>query len=999
MSIMSVQFAHINDFSLGWLLLLVIPLIGLSLIPYFRSGKKYRRTRNRIVSLVLHCLTILLVTLALSGVTIVRTVSNTANELILLVDVSNTQTEAAERRDNFIDDLLKESVYQGFSVGVVTFGFDQVYAVPMTSNAGSVFEDYLEAELPDTSATDIESALEYARTLFTHPESGKIVLITDGKETDGNAVSSASVSAIVAQGTILDTVYISSSYEEEEFQILNVETPDVQIKKNVECSISVSVYSNNEGYARLNLFDNDRHVEVGRGEDKTDNYTVKFTTGLQSFSLPYAFTEDGMHELKVEIERVDLDGAKDGMGSNNAYYTYYDVKAHKKVLVFEAFDGESEELGRILKDTEMLGEGEEYEVSIYNLRRETLVRYGEDEPSEEGKVPQSVNDLRAYDQVILNNISNADLIRNEDGSDRDIPLDQLLYSYVYDFGGGMLTLGGSEPGSDPEKPTEHAYNRRDMYGTDFQRMLPVEAIDYSPPVGVFIIVDVSGSMGSDSEDESSYLYWAKVGAGALVGALSERDQIGILTLGDNYEELLPLTPTTRKKEIEAGIGKIEAANSGTQFLPSIRYAAEQLRAAQMEKNHIIIVSDCEVTDNDMAGSENFVRDCYLDPRLNLTVSVVNVSPSSDSSKTECLVLATREDGWVIDGEPGCGYYHLTDDNDEIVKYMMQDVKSPLISEVERKPFQPIILNPLSQVVQGIERGEDVNTVNATLKGFYGVKRKDSENVDLVLTGDYQVPVYARWKYGKGSVGSFMCDLKGSEWSLEFMNSAVGKQLVYNIVDDLMPAFDIAPQDINLTLKEQNYSNHLTCPTELKEGESLRGKIVMPDGTEVSLNQTGAGDGWIVKRGLSAANRYSVCDFIITKSGIYTIVIEKVDAEGNVSVSASVVKEFSYSKEYDVEYDKTEEELRATLGLLALNGKGTAIDETANVEDVFKEFITKLTTVYDPRLLLVILAILLFLLDVAVRKFKFKWIHELIREKREKKQNGQIRMEERHEQDK
>jgi len=33
--------------------------------------------------------------------------------------------------------------------------------------------------------------------------------------------------------------------------------------------------------------------------------------------------------------------------------------------------------------------------------------------------------------------------------------------------------------------------------------------------------------------------------------------------------------------------------------------------------------------------------------------------------------------------------------------------------------------------------------------------------------------------------------------------------------------------------------------------------------------------------------------------------------------------------------------------------------------------------------LIIAAIVLFLLDVAVRKFKFKWIHEIIRERKEK----------------
>ena len=43
---------------------------------------------------------------------------------------------------------------------------------------------------------------------------------------------------------------------------------------------------------------------------------------------------------------------------------------------------------------------------------------------------------------------------------------------------------------------------------------------------------------------------------------------------------------------------------------------------------------------------------------------------------------------------------------------------------------------------------------------------------------------------------------------------------------------------------------------------------------------------------------------------------------------------------------------------------------------------------DPRVAFAIVIIVLFLLDVAVRKFKFKWPHEIVRERREAKSRGQ-----------
>ena len=46
-----------------------------------------------------------------------------------------------------------------------------------------------------------------------------------------------------------------------------------------------------------------------------------------------------------------------------------------------------------------------------------------------------------------------------------------------------------------------------------------------------------------------------------------------------------------------------------------------------------------------------------------------------------------------------------------------------------------------------------------LEGFYGAKLKDGATA--ILTGIYDVPIYAQWNYGKGTVGSFMCDLNGT----------------------------------------------------------------------------------------------------------------------------------------------------------------------------------------------------------------------------------------------
>lgn len=988
------------EFSYWYLLLVAIPLIGLSLIPYFRTAKKYRRTRNRIISLTLHCLSILLVSFALAGALFVRTTHNTANELILVVDVSDTQTEQADRRDDFIKDVLKESVYRNFTVGVVTFGLDQVFAVPLTRNINSVYETYASAPLPDTSATNIDAAIEYARKGFNHPESGKLLLITDGKETDGNVVSSTAISSVVAQGTKIDTVYVSSAYEGSEYQILDLKVPDVQVKTGTEYTLEASVLARGSGYVRIELYDNDKAVSVLDAGAETGQYEVFLTEGIQMVPLVYKFTEAGLHELRVEIGSARENSAIDTLDRNNKYVTYLKLESFKKVLVIEYYN-DSENLRRMLTDPAILGE-EVYDVSVYNLQAESVTHYLK-EGSEEGTIPLTVDDFRQYDQVILNNISNRDL------TERDVPLDKILNAYVYEYGGGMLTLGGNEPDGDPQKPDSHAYNRKDMYGSDYQKMLPIEAVDYTPPAGVFIIVDVSGSM-SDIADGHTKFYWAQFGARACVDALEDRDKIGIMTLGSTYSDVLPLTPRTERQKILSAIDGIKEAYSGTVFTKSLEHAAEQLRAAKMEKNHIIIVSDGEIDPKHGEESAALARQYFNDEKLNLTVSIVLIG-SSGGDATKNIVCATREAGWIDKinrNEAGCGYYPLDSSQaSSIYTVLLQDLKVDAIKEVNYKPFRPVAFNKISQVVQGIEffeteDGVQTSFVDATLGGYYGVKKKNLEGVDLVLTSESQVPIYARWKYGRGSVGSFMCNLKGDSWSLSFMESRVGKKLVYNIMDDLMPTTNIRPQEISVSVSEKNYTNHLTCPTELKEGESVRGIIRTSENEEFSLNAEGRYEDekgntvCIVKRSLNENNEYSVSDFLIMKDGVYTIELQKINAAGEVLSRVLTYKEFSYSKEYDVEYEKSEEEISTMLASLAYAGKGAALNDSSDVALVFRDFVTELRNVFDPRLLFILLATILFLLDVAIRKFKFKWIHEIIRERREKKAQQLGSEEERHE---
>ena len=78
------------NFTNAWWLLLLIPAFALTLISYFKLNKRYRFTRNRIVSIVMHLVIMVLSIALLAGMTAEYYIPNTETEVLLLVDYSYT---------------------------------------------------------------------------------------------------------------------------------------------------------------------------------------------------------------------------------------------------------------------------------------------------------------------------------------------------------------------------------------------------------------------------------------------------------------------------------------------------------------------------------------------------------------------------------------------------------------------------------------------------------------------------------------------------------------------------------------------------------------------------------------------------------------------------------------------------------------------------------------------------------------------------------------------
>ena len=124
--------------------------------------------------------------------------------------------------------------------------------------------------------------------------------------------------------------------------------------------------------------------------------------------------------------------------------------------------------------------------------------------------------------------------------------------------------------------------------------------------------------------------------------------------------------------------------------------------------------------------------------------------------------------------------------------------------------------------------------------------------------------------------------------------------------------------------------------------------------------------------------FSRFSFAVKETGLHTILVQKQDAENNEVASATVYKSLSYSKEYDVFADT--EAAEALAKSLSEDTDGTVIIDPLQVFDNSVEY---LHTIIDPRTPFLIIIISFFLIDIAARKFKWKWPHELIRDNKNK----------------
>ena len=318
------------------------------------------------------------------------------------------------------------------SVAVYTFAEDFLSLLPMTAEPQT-----LPAELAigQNGHTNIARALELASNSGDTDLATRLVVLTDGNETQSSAIES--LNRLESDRLQVDVWPIEQSAVND-MAVSRFETPSRAFLGEAQ-AFSVSIDSDAEAQAKLIFSVNDRDLDAKE---------ISLAEGQNVFNYTYPASSEGL--LKYEVR---LEAAEDAFLENNSLASITEVSGNPEVLVVNG--GEPSPIAALL-DTN-------------NLRVTELSG---------AELPSSLSAILRYDSIIFDNVSGTSV-----GEQQMAIIEQA----VQQFGVGFMMVGGDQ-----------SFGLGGYFKTPIERLLPVEMEVQGkhelPSLGLMIVMDRSGSM-------------------------------------------------------------------------------------------------------------------------------------------------------------------------------------------------------------------------------------------------------------------------------------------------------------------------------------------------------------------------------------------------------------------------------------------------------------------------------------------------------------------------
>ncbi len=545
----------------AWLLLLgLLPVIGWMGWPL--AGQARRRG---LILLVVRLVIALCLILACAGVEIVRSGRQLA--VVFLVDMSDSMSpQAIAAEMEYVRSALK-SMGPDDQAAVVVFGSDALVDHPMSG----LHELEPVLSVPLTYQTDLAGAIRLGLALFPAGPARRMVVLSDGIQTGGEAQSAARLAAAYdVQIEVLPFV----SQTGPEALIAAVDLPG-RLRRGQRFDLNVTIQATQPMRSSLRIMAGGRILY---------DQMYDLQRGVQTLAIPFMAGEPGFTTYQVQISP-----AQDVFYQNNRLDAFAMIQGPPRVLMVAPSSGEILPDGKARPD--------EYSALLQALQAAGL----EVTLAAPDRFPADLTGLAEYNSVVAVDVP----------ASAFSPVQmQNLQTYVRDLGGGLVMVGG---------PT--SYGVGGYYDTPLESALPLDMQikdeKRRPSLAMVFIIDHSGSMSETSGGEVK-LELAKAAAARSVQLLMPNDRVGVIAFDDSAGWVVPMTDLTDPAAVDYAIGTLRPGG-GTDILAGLQAMARVLPADPARVKHVVLLTDGGA---DPAGIADLVKQLYQTHGITLSVVAV-----------------------------------------------------------------------------------------------------------------------------------------------------------------------------------------------------------------------------------------------------------------------------------------------------------------------------------------------------------------------------------------
>ena len=481
--------------------------------------------------------------------------SSGATSVVVAMDASASVPPALRDRAEREVSAAASRRRPGDRLGAVTFARRaEVVALPTADPAESLVRHGGVME-----GSDVASAIRMALAVAPADTASRILLVSDGNATEGNAAEAAELAR--AAGIPVDVVPLRFTHERE--VLVERMAAPARARAGQSVDLRLTLRSIGAASGRIELRHDGEPVDLDPASSST-GLAVDLEPGANLVVLPAVPGGGGAHRFEAAF--VPDDPGADAIAENNRGAATVFVGGSGRVAVIEP-EGATEAAALV----EALRRGD---IEVEAASVEQAMRGG-------------LQWLAGFDAVVLANVPRWSV---------DNAFDRALHAYCHDAGGGLVMLGGPE-----------SFGAGGWNGSEAARAMPVRM---DPPqtrvllrAAVALVIDASGSMAAPvTAAGQTQQEVANEAAIAGLRSLSRLDEATVVSFSGEPDLVVPRAAIDDGRAMARAISGIQPCG-GTNMFPAMELAFEQLRSSRARTRHMVVLTDGQTMGNDAEGVE------------------------------------------------------------------------------------------------------------------------------------------------------------------------------------------------------------------------------------------------------------------------------------------------------------------------------------------------------------------------------------------------------------